>query len=138
MPCSVHRRSAVHDVYMPRNASKKVTPRPKAPLYGPHFLRQWREEAGKRRGREYTLEEVGEAVGISHAQLGRIERRIQKYNQVLLEKLADLYGTEPASLLMRDPSKPDSMWSLWDQAKEAERQETEKFLEFRVRTRTGT
>lgn len=114
---------------MPRS---KVTPRPKQPLYRPHFLRQWREF------REYTLEQVGEAVGISHAQLGRIERRLQPYNQGLLESLADLYRTDPASLLMRDPTQSDAMWSLWDQAREAERDDTRKFLEFRVKSRTGT
>jgi transcriptional regulator with XRE-family HTH domain len=110
----------------------RVNPRPKQALYRPHFLRQWREH------REYTLEQVGEAVGISHAQLGRIERRLQPYNQGLLEALADLYRTDPASLLMRDPSQPDGMWSLWDQAREAERDDTRKFLEFRVKSRTGT
>lgn len=119
--------------------AKKTKGRPvPKPRYGPHFLRQWREAAGKRRGREYTLEEVGEAVGISHAQLGRIERRLQKYNQQLLEALADLYKTEPASLIMRDPGSVDAMWSLWDQAKAGERQEIEKYAEFIVKSRTGT
>lgn len=111
---------------------KAVTPIPKVKLYGPHFLRQWREH------REKTLEEVGEAVGISHAQLGRIERRLQKYNQELLEKLADLYQTDPASLIMRDPTNEDAIWSLWDQAKPGQRNEIEKYAEFIVKTRTGT
>lgn len=111
---------------------KQFQPHPKQRLFGPHYLRQWREH------REMTLEEVGEAIGMSHAQLGRIERRLQKYNQELLEALADLYGTQPASLIMRDPTKPDAMWSLWDQAQEAERQDTAKYLEFRVKSRTGT
>lgn len=123
-------------MYMVRKKQNKPPPKR---IFGPHFLRQWREEAGKRaRGREYTLEEVGEAVGISHAQLGRIERRLQKYNQGLLEALAEHYGTDPASLIMRDPTKPDAMWSLWDQAKEGQRQEIEKYAEFVVKTRTGT
>jgi transcriptional regulator with XRE-family HTH domain len=85
-----------------------------------------------------TLEQAGEAVGMSHAQLGRIERRLQKYNQELLEALADLYGTEPASLIMRDPTREDAIWTLWDQAKEGQRQEIEKYAEFVVRSRTGT
>ena len=110
---------------------KQARPVPK-PVYGPHFLREWREHKG------YTLEEAGEAVGISHAQLGRIERRLQPYNQGLLEALAELYGTEPASLVMRNPKEPDAMWSLWDQAKQADRDETVRFLEFRVKSRTGT
>lgn len=113
-------------------ATKRVTPRPKKPQYRRTFLRQWREHAGK------TLEVAGEAVGISHAQLGRIERGLQPYNQGLLERLADLYGTSAASLLMRDPSGPDAMWSLWDQAKEGQRQEIEKYAEFVVKSRTGT
>ena len=85
-----------------------------------------------------TLEQAGEAVGISHAQLGRIERGLQPYNQGLLEALAVLYKTEVASLLTRDPIEDDDMWSLWDQAHEADRQETTKYLEFRVKSRTGT
>jgi transcriptional regulator with XRE-family HTH domain len=119
----------VHDTYMVR---KRVVPRPKQRLYGPHFLREWRDHKGM------TLEAAGEAIGLSHAQLGRIERRLQPYNQGLLEALAELYGTEPASLIVRNPLKPDAMWSLWEQAKEAERIETEKYLEFRVKSRTGT
>lgn len=85
-----------------------------------------------------TLERAGEAVGMSHAQLGRIERGLQPYNQELLEALADLYRTDPASLIMRDPTADDPMWSLWDQAQEAERKDTAKYLEFRVKSRTGT
>lgn len=113
-------------------ATKRVRPRPKAPRFRPTFMRQWREYRGM------TLERAGEAVEMSHAQLGRIERGLQPYNQELLEALAELYGTEPASLIMRDPTKDDGIWSLWDQAQEAERRETTKFLEFRVKSRTGT
>ena len=112
--------------------ARKRAPIPKVRLFGPHFLRQWREHRGM------TLEAVGEAVGISHAQLGRIERRLQKYNQELLERLAELYRTEPASLIMRDPTQEDAIWSLWDQAKEGQRQENERYAEFIVKSRSGT
>lgn len=115
----------MHNVHM---IKKKARPVPR-PIYGPHFLREWREH------RSYTLEQAGEAVGISHAQLGRIERRLQPYNQGLLEALADLYRTDPASLVMRNQLSEDAMWSLWDQAKEGERQEIEKYAAFIVRSR---
>lgn len=115
-------------MYMTR---KPTEPIPKKKLYQPTFLRQWRKKS------RMTLEQAGEVVGLSHAQLGRIERRLQPYNQELLEALADLYGTSPASLIMRDPSK-EGFWSLWDQAQEGERDDTTKFLEYRVKTRTGT
>jgi transcriptional regulator with XRE-family HTH domain len=66
--------------------------------YGPHFLREWREWA------EYTLEDAAEAVELSHAQLSRIERRLQPYSQPLLEALAKVYGAPSgAALLERDP-----------------------------------
>lgn len=111
---------------------KPVRSRPKTARFRPTFMRQWRLKAGK------TLEQAGEVVGMSHAQLGRIERGLQPYNQELLEALADLYKTAPASLIMRNPDADDAIWSLWDQAQEAERQDTTKYLEFRVKTRTGT
>ena len=85
-----------------------------------------------------TLEGAGEAVGMSHAQLGRIERGLQPYNQALLEALAELYRTEPASLLMRDPTNDDAIWSLWDRAKEGERADIAKYAEFIIRPKTGT
>ncbi len=75
---------------------------------------------------------------MSHAQLGRIERGLQPYNQALLEALADLYRTDPASLIMRDPTNEDAIWSLWDQAEIGQRQEIEKYAEFIVKSRTGT
>ena len=118
----------VHHTYMAQN---RVRPRPKGPRFRPTFMRQWREY------REMTLERAGEAVGMSHAQLGRIERGLQPYNQALLEALAELYRTDAASLIMRDPSN-DTIWSLWDQAKEGQRQEIEKYAEFVVKSRTGT
>ncbi len=129
MPCCVQVEPLVHDMYMVKKPRGRPIPKP---LYGPHFLRQWREYRG------YTLEQAGEAVGISHAQLGRIERRLQKYNQELLEALADLYKTTPASLIMRDPTDEGAIWSLWDQAKEGQRQDIEKYAEFVVKSRTGT
>lgn len=116
-------------MYMAKSKSARFHPKP---LFGRHFLRQWREY------REYTLEQAGEAVGISHAQLGRIERRLQKYNQELLEKLADLYRTDPASLIMRDPTNEDAIWSLWDRAEEGERQKIEEYAGFIVKSRAGT
>lgn len=73
-----------------------------------HFLREWRK------ARHYTLEQVAERIGTTHATLSRIERGKMPYNQDLLEVLADVYQTDPASLLMRNPASPDAIWSLWE------------------------
>lgn len=62
-------------------------------------------------------------MGVSHATLSRIENLKQDYRQTLLELLAKELGTDPASLLMRDPSDPDAIWSVWDEAKPAVRRQ---------------
>lgn len=82
---------------------------------GTHFLRQWRKQAGK------TLEAVAEHLHMSHSQLSRIERGKQPYNQELLEALADLYMCDVVDLLIRDPSDPEGMWTIWEKAKPGQR-----------------
>ena len=79
------------------------------------FIRQWRVH------RKLTLEQLAERIGTTHASLSRVERGRQAYTQPLLEALADALQTDPASLLARDPSDPDAIWSIWDRAKPAER-----------------
>lgn len=115
-------KAKVHPVYMakdkrPPSRGQMVVTRFKAPDRPPHFLRAWRKH------RDMTLEVVAERVGettgegFTHASLSRIERGKQPYSQPILEALADIYQTDPASLLMRDPAAPDAIWSIWDRAK---------------------
>jgi transcriptional regulator with XRE-family HTH domain len=115
-----------------------------------HFLRSWRTHRG------YSLETVAERVGIlgaerqdamhdplssprsmTHASLSRIERGLQPYNQALLEILADVYQTDVASLLIRDPMESEGLWSIWDQIPPTERVTALAMLRGLVR-RTGT
>lgn len=104
-------------------------PRPK------HFLRQWREHAGlsltgvKEKAEALFEDRIvaeGEQVdlkkiGLSHSTLSRIERFEVPYNQALLEVLAEVYSTDPASLIMRDPTDPEGIWSIYDKVPETER-----------------
>ncbi len=80
------------------------------------YLREWRKAAGK------TLVQVAEYLHMTHGNLSKIERGKQDYNQKLLEALAELYGCEPVDLLIRDPSDPINIWSLWDRAQQGDRQ----------------
>ncbi len=72
---------------------------------------------------EVLAARVGEKLGgMTHASLSRIERGLQPYSQPILEALADeLTGGDVAALLVCDPSDPNSMWSIWANAKPAER-----------------
>lgn len=96
------------------------------------YLREWRKMKPGR-----TLEMVASQLGMSQPQLGRIERGDQPYNQDLLEALAELYGCEVPDLLMRDPTRPDNIWSIWDHAKPVQRRLIEAAADAILRTGTG-
>lgn len=111
----------VHHAYMAR----KSPPRP------PHFIRAWRKHRG------YTLEQLAEMVGTTHATLSRIERGKMQYNQGQIEALAEQLNCSPADLIMRDPTDPASIWSIWDQVAPAHREQAARVLQTFVK-KTGT
>lgn len=80
------------------------------------FIREWREY------RNLSQEALGDRIGTSGGSISRIETGAQPYTQDTLEALAEALMTDPASLLMRDPSAQDAIWSIWDNAKPGERQ----------------
>ncbi len=131
---------SVHDAYM-TTRSQKVVPRFKPRLRRTYF-REWRKH------RELTLElaaervgdflrEHGIADGYTHATLGRLERGLVAYTQPVLEALAFVYQTDPASLLMRNPTDSEALWSIWDNAKQAEREQIVEIARTLTR-KTGT
>jgi transcriptional regulator with XRE-family HTH domain len=90
------------------------------------FLRAWRKHKG------YTLERVAEFVGMTHQNLGKIERAEVMYNDELLERLAEFYQTDKGSLIMRDPAKldaSDAIWSLWESLTPPQRKEALEIIE---------
>jgi len=97
----------------------------------PTFIRAWRKHRGK------TLEQLGETVEMSHAQLGRIERGLQPYSQSVLEAIADALDTDAASLLSRDPSDYEAIWSIWDKAQPSERELIVNVATAILKTRKG-
>lgn len=89
----------------------------------PHFIRQWRRQ------RALTLEQLAERVGMTHQNLGKIERYLVPYSQALLEGLAEALGTEPASLIMRNPEDAGAAWSLIDSVSPTERAQVVHFIQ---------
>lgn len=116
-----------------------------------HYLRQWREAAG------LSLRAVGDKaealfadrvvaegeaadlgkIGLHASTLSRIEQFKIPYNEALLEVLAEVYGTDPASLIMRNPADPDGLWSIYDQIPAADRPTALRVLQGFKRTGTG-
>lgn len=109
----------VHPMYM------AVRPRPH---YRRTFIRQWRENRG------LTLEQLAERLETTHATLSRIERGLQPYSQALLEAISEALQTDVASLLMRDPTDPEGMWSVWDQAQPGERRQIVEIAKTLIKT----
>jgi transcriptional regulator with XRE-family HTH domain len=101
--------------------TRKIQPVPKTKRR-PTFIRAWRKH------RHLTLENLAERVGITHASLSRIERGEQPYNEDLLALLADALMCEPADLLVRDPTDPEGIWSLWDRAEPGQRRQALELL----------
>lgn len=96
-----------------------------------HFIRSWRKH------KDFTLERLASRVGTTHATLSRIERGKIPYSQPLLEALADALETTPASLIMRDPLAPKSIWDIWEGIPPAERDSAIKALAGFSKTGTG-
>lgn len=105
-------KAVVHVVYMAQGKRGRPAPKPK---HRPTFIRQWRE------ARELTLEELAERIGTTHATLSRVERGLIPYGQEMLEMIAEELGTDVASLIMRNPTDPDGIWSIWEKARPGER-----------------
>lgn len=93
-------------------------------------IKQWREYRG------LTQDALAERLETSKASISRIESGDQAYTQDFLEACADALMTDPASLLMRDPTDEEAVWSLWDKAKPAQRQMIEGIVQSVLRTGT--
>lgn len=84
------------------------------------FVREWRKHRGL--SQDALVARVREHLEtFSKSTLSRIENSKQAYTQPVLEALADALATDPASLLMRNPSDDEAIWSIWEQASEGER-----------------
>lgn len=105
-----------------------VQTRFKEPGLRPNYIKQWRKKKGWSQG---TL---ADAIGVSTATISQIENAKTPYNQGQLEGIAYVLGCEPADLLMRNPTDPSAIWSLWDQAKPAERQQIVRLFEALLRS----
>jgi transcriptional regulator with XRE-family HTH domain len=89
------------------------------------FLREWREHHNLSLDRAASRFVEFGVASLSGAQLSRVEKGQSPYTQDFLEVAALVYNTDIASLLMRNPAHPESIWSIWDQANAVEREQIE-------------
>jgi transcriptional regulator with XRE-family HTH domain len=95
-----------------------------------HFIKQWRKH------RELTQEQLANRLDTTKANISRIENLKQGYTQDFLEVCAKALNTDVASLLMRDPSDPEAIWSIWERAKAGEKKQILEVAKALLRTGT--
>lgn len=78
-----------------------------------HYVREWRKYRG------LTQERLAERTPFTTGAISQLETGRTKYTQDMLEALAEALQCTPADLLMRDPLREGSVWSIEDQLKRA-------------------
>lgn len=107
---------------------RKARPHPK-PTRRPTFIKAWRKFRDMTQAQVLDQLMTLHEYDLSAAQLSRIERGDQPYSQDLLEMLADVLRTEPASLIMRDPTRRE-FWTIYDTLGPVERQQVIDYADF--------
>lgn len=111
-------------------SKSRAHPKPR-PQHRKTYIQEWLDYRNK------THEQLAEALGVTRPHVTKIINGKRAYTQPLLEAAAEYLETEPGSLLMRDPTKAQPMWSIWDQASEGERKDIERLAEVIIAKKTG-
>lgn len=80
-----------------------------------HFIKEWRKHRG------LNQEQLAERMGVTQSFVSKIENGKQSPDLAFIEMAAEVLRCEPADLIMRDPTAPESIWSIWDQLKPEQR-----------------
>jgi transcriptional regulator with XRE-family HTH domain len=103
---------------MDRTAQPKRVPR-----FKPPYIRQWRQL------KNYSLEYVAHNVPMDKGNLSKVERGHLPYSQEMIERIADILGTEPGNLISRDPTKDGKVIDLVQRLSPSQLEQAERVLE---------
>lgn len=74
-----------------------------------HFIKEWRKHRG------LNQEQLAERMGVTQSFVSKIENGKQSPDLAFIALAAEVLRCEPADLIMRDPTAPDAIWSIWEQ-----------------------
>lgn len=80
----------VHTVYMPRKPAKR-------PTFSIHYVKAFRRDAG------LSQEALADRLGVSHATVSRVERRIQELTQPMLDGMSAVFKESRGRILDGPP-----------------------------------
>lgn len=95
-----------------------------------HYIKEWRKH------RDMTQLQLAERIGIDKGYVSKIENGKRRYDQPFLEAAAEVLRCEPADLIVRNPTDPEGIWSIWEQLRPVERQQVVEIA--KTLKRTGT
>lgn len=81
------------------------------------FLKEWRKYRG------YTQEKLAEKVGMATGYYSDIEGGKRRYNQDHLEAFAEALNCDISDIFVRDPTKPEAIWTIWQQLDQPAREQ---------------
>lgn len=87
------------------------------------YLKGWRKH------RHLTQEQLADRMGIDRTVISKVERGQVGYTQGFLEAAAYALQCEPGDLLIRDPSQPEAIWSIWEKIPANDRAKARAILE---------
>jgi transcriptional regulator with XRE-family HTH domain len=85
-----------------------------------------------------SQQQLADRLESSKGYISDLERGVRRYNQDLLEALAYALMCDPADLLMRDPTKEDAIWSIWESVPETDRPKVIEMIKVFSGKKTGT
>ena len=95
------------------------------------FLKQWRKHRG------YTQERLAEMTNLSKPYISQLESGVRQFTHETLVVLAEALSCDPADLIMRDPSEPDGIWSVWETLSGPQRRQVVEIAKTLKKTGTG-
>lgn len=93
-----------------------------------HFIKEWRKHRG------LNQEQLADRLHISKGYLSKIESGKRRYDQQFLEAAAEALQCAVPDLLIRDPSDPEGIWSVWDSLPPTQRTQAVEIIKTLKRT----
>lgn len=93
-----------------------------------HFLRQWRKHRG------LSQVQLAERLHITQGHLSKIENHKKPWDEDLLSLAAEELRCDPVDILIRDPSQPEGIWSIWDTLQPVQQQQAVEVIKALKRT----